>query len=77
MRISTTSPSMQLVKTLPSPKDQAGSTTFEMCTPRTQSRIVLRDTSGEVPASRRKMPLPRLKLRMSHPSTRPEAPSEN
>ena len=50
MRLSNTSVA-QLTKTLPSPKDQEGSTFEEMDTPTLQSRIVLRDTRGEVPVS--------------------------
>ena len=76
MRLSTTSPSVHSTKTLPSPRDQAGSTAGEMLTPHLQSRIVLRDTRGEVPTLKSEMPRPRLKPRMSHPSTRPEAPKE-
>ena len=49
MRLST-SPLAQLTKTFPSPKDQAGSILAQMSTPDLQSRIVLRDTRGEVPA---------------------------
>ena len=66
---------LQLLNTLPSPGDQPASTLLLMQMPVGQLLIVLREISGEVPASVKKKPKEEGPSRLQ-PSTRPEAPEE-